>query len=54
MRYNVRYIYGRYEIQDSFNDHVVCYVYRSENAEEICRAMNIVYEEDMKKMENET
>ena len=40
MRYTVKFIYGRYEIRDGFTDHVVCFSYTSEDATNICDAMN--------------
>jgi len=47
-RYNVKYIYGRYEIQDRFNDHCIGYSYRQEDAQLVCNAMNKQYETDTK------
>ena len=43
MRYAVKYIYGRYEVRDSINDHVVCYAYKSEYADIVCQAMNKLF-----------
>jgi hypothetical protein len=48
MRYVVKFIYGRYEIRDDFADRCLCYCYVSENAENICHAMNEQYIRDIK------
>jgi len=53
-RYNIKYVYGRYEIHDSFNDHKICYSYTQEDATRITKAMNEQHEADSKKESKDT
>ena len=49
MKYNVKYIYGRYEIQNVSTDYSICTCYSSENASIVCEAMNQLCDKDIVK-----
>ena len=53
MRYNVKCIYGRYEVRDVFTDHSICFCYSSENALIVCGAMDALYDKDIVKEKEE-
>jgi len=45
-RYTGQFIYGRYEIRDSIDDHRICYCDKQEDAKRIIEAMNEQWEID--------
>ena len=49
MRYDVKYMYGRYEIRDIATDNALCVCYSSENASIVCEAMNQLCDKDIVK-----